>query len=45
MLMKILKLKAAKVPFVPAFKIVREVFQEQIRPSQCEALLPMQNII
>ena len=39
------KLKAAKALFVPASKIVRETIQEQIRPSQCEALLPMENMI
>ena len=43
--MKNSKLKAAKAPFVPASKIVRETIQEQIRPSQCEALLPMENMI
>ena len=44
------KLKAAKAPFVPASKIVRETIQEQIPPSQCEAMekhdtKPMENMI
>ena len=43
--MKNSKLKAAKAPFVPASKIFQETTQKQIRPSQCEALLPMKNMI
>ena len=43
--MKNSKLKAAKTPFVPVLKIVRETIQKQIRPSQCEALLLVENMI